>query len=334
MAITQLDPTNTASLEAWYDMLIATERHDVPDFPTTSRQRHMARFTHPFPGAPEEVFLAWDGDRVVGSATAMLTTLDNIGTLYLEMRVHPDFRRRGIAKALLQEMYALARRNDRRIIEVTTVAALDGGPERDEAGLAFALTLGDKPALNNVRRRWTVETADTEVIAPVAPGYSLVSWVDHAPDDMLEGVAALEGRLMLDMPTGDLDIEPQKMDVERVRNNEDTRVGRGERSYHLAARHDASGTVAAYTMISMEAGIDHHAWQQITIVDPQHRGHRLGLATKIANHAYVLEREPALREIDTWNAESNSHMIAVNEAMGYRKVDLWQVWQFPVPAAD
>jgi hypothetical protein len=31
-----------------------------------------------------------------------------------------------------------------------------------------------------------------------------------------------------------------------------------------------------------------------------------------------VEAQPQLATIDTWNAESNDHMIGVNEAVGYR----------------
>jgi hypothetical protein len=31
--------------------------------------------------------------------------------------------------------------------------------------------------------------------------------------------------------------------------------------------------------------------------------------------------------IDTWNAAVNDHMIAINEAIGYRPVDGWINWQ-------
>ena len=33
---------------------------------------------------------------------------------------------------------------------------------------------------------------------------------------------------------------------------------------------------------------------------------------------WLREVEPQLGPIDTWNAESNDHMIAVNELIGYR----------------
>ena len=33
---------------------------------------------------------------------------------------------------------------------------------------------------------------------------------------------------------------------------------------------------------------------------------------------WLRDVQPQLVSIDTWNAESNDHMIAVNEAIGYR----------------
>jgi hypothetical protein len=33
---------------------------------------------------------------------------------------------------------------------------------------------------------------------------------------------------------------------------------------------------------------------------------------------WLAEAEPQLATIDTWNAESNDHMIEVNEQLGYR----------------
>jgi hypothetical protein len=33
---------------------------------------------------------------------------------------------------------------------------------------------------------------------------------------------------------------------------------------------------------------------------------------------WLREAQPQLATIDTWNAESNDHMIGVNEAVGYR----------------
>ena len=58
--------------------------------------------------------------------------------------------------------------------------------------------------------------------------------------------------------------------------------------------------------------------QHDTAVVRAHRGHRLGLLLKAGMLLWLAEVEPQLETVDTWNAESNDHMIAVNEALGYR----------------
>ena len=58
-----------------------------------------------------------------------------------------------------------------------------------------------------------------------------------------------------------------------------------------------------------------------------HRGHRLGMALKAANLLWLREREPGVKRIVTWNADSNSHMIEINERLGFRPLDRWHEWQ-------
>jgi hypothetical protein len=48
-----------------------------------------------------------------------------------------------------------------------------------------------------------------------------------------------------------------------------------------------------------------------------HRGHRLGLALKLATHRRLAEDFPEVRRIVTWNSHVNPWMIHVNEQLGY-----------------
>ena len=48
-----------------------------------------------------------------------------------------------------------------------------------------------------------------------------------------------------------------------------------------------------------------------------HRGHRLGLLLKAAMLEWLAEAEPAVDRIETGNASANTHMIAVNDALGF-----------------
>lgn len=42
---------------------------------------------------------------------------------------------------------------------------------------------------------------------------------------------------------------------------------------------------------------------------------------------WLSEAEPQVCEYATSNAADNSHMIAVNERLGYRVLDNWQAWE-------
>jgi GNAT superfamily N-acetyltransferase len=338
MTITPLDPADSVAMGRWYELMVAVTRHDLPDFPTPSRQEHAARFEHPWPSSIEEALLAWDGDRVVGASSYLLPQAENLSLVYLELIVHPQHRRRGIGTRLLEEVYAAARRHHRSLIEIQTVRALPGGVARDEAGYHYLTNRAHLPGVTSIRSRCQIADhpgGDEATLAEAwthADGYSLVQWRDAVPEEIIKDVAALQGRLMLDAPTGDLAVEQEVYDADRVRGQEATELGRGHRSYSTAARHDATGQIVARTKLSFEADDDTHARQRVTIVEPAHRGRRLGLIVKSANHAYTRVQEPALRVIDAWNAEENTHMRAVNAVLGFQPVDGWSVFQLSVPA--
>jgi len=63
-----------------------------------------------------------------------------------------------------------------------------------------------------------------------------------------------------------------------------------------------------------------------TIVARKHRGHRLGLLVKLAMRELLATTEPQLERIETWNAQANEHMIAINEAMGYTVFSQPSTW--------
>ena len=67
--------------------------------------------------------------------------------------------------------------------------------------------------------------------------------------------------------------------------------------------------------------------QYDTSVVRAHRGHRLGLLLKIEMLRWLGDAEPQLRVLDTWNAATNSHMIAVNERLGYSVIGEGLEWQ-------
>ena len=61
-----------------------------------------------------------------------------------------------------------------------------------------------------------------------------------------------------------------------------------------------------------------YAWQDDTLVMPDHRGHRLGAALKAVNYA---DLPGDVRVVHTWTAPSNAAMHHTNTALGFRVVE-------------
>ena len=93
----------------------------------------------------------------------------------------------------------------------------------------------------------------------------------------------------------------------------------GRRKYNTVAL-DEHGDVVACTDIATTVHEPGRAYQWGTLVRPDARGHRLGLAVKVANLRLLATQRPDLTELITYNAEVNSHMVAVNDRLGFRPV--------------
>jgi len=59
----------------------------------------------------------------------------------------------------------------------------------------------------------------------------------------------------------------------------------------------------------------------------EHRGHSLGMLLKVANLKHLERVSAGHPSIITFNAEENSHMLAVNDALGFEAVGLESAWR-------
>jgi GNAT superfamily N-acetyltransferase len=327
--ITPVDGSDPHLRDGFFAVKQAIGAHDHPDFPPPCRRRFDLSFTMPRPGQRIRRWVALDGDTVVGLLELVLHTLDNTDSAEMEISVLPEYRRRGIGRALYRYGVDAVRAEGRHLILAMTPVGLPGRP-RDEAGARFGAALGMTNALDDVRRRLDVATVDhaaldalAEQARAKAQGYSLLRW-RRTPEEYIDDVAYLESRLSTDAPLGDLAWEPENIDGARVRAVEEIHEALGLRKFSTVARHDETGRIVAWTVVFQDPSAREHAGQGITLVLPEHRGHRLGALVKVENLRYALEGLPGLRYIDTWNAAANSYMIAINEAMGFRPVDGWQ----------
>jgi GNAT superfamily N-acetyltransferase len=57
-------------------------------------------------------------------------------------------------------------------------------------------------------------------------------------------------------------------------------------------------------------------------VHREHRGHGLGVATKAVDLRAVQAARRDLTLLTTQNAETNTYMVAINERMGFRPIEV------------
>jgi GNAT superfamily N-acetyltransferase len=263
---------------------------------------------HGWDGEPRAAYLATVGGVDVGAGGYEVSAYDNEPLAWVEVEVVPSQRRRGYGSALLAHLEDRARSEGRTTVGV---ACWDG-----REPTAFAAAHGFEQKSVEVHRRQYVDGPPTLPL-PEAPGYELVRWPARTPDADLAALAELTAAIN-DAPTDDLDVEDEAFPPARIAAYEHAWASRGHRLHRLVARHRATGVLAGQTVVAVDGERPELGEQHDTSVVAAHRGHRLGLLLKLEMLRWLADEEPQLREIDTWNAESNDHMIGVNELLGYR----------------
>lgn len=274
-------------------------------------------------------FGAWSAhrdDTLVAVGFVETPLADNLHLAQVEVQVVPEFRRQGIGSALLARLEGEARARG-RVSAIAEVSYPLEAPE-DGAGSAsaeFARAHGFEFALGDIQRRCALPI-DEELLeglaasaAPHHADYRLVSFAGPVPDEWVEGVAAMAGSLVVEAPMGELDMEAEDASVPGWRDREASLERQGLTPWHTLAL-DAAGVPVAYTSVAVSADDRALCHQWGTLVVPAHRGHRLGLAVKVANHRALQAEGVPAAEIATWNAAVNEHMIGVNELLGFHRV--------------
>ncbi len=316
MHIEQLDLSDVAGIRACHAVFQAAQRVDEPEEPLMGERIFGFWFTIGFDGDPREVWLIPGREQgtVAGWYRLELPDLENLDRANLQITVHPDERRHGLGRALVRHAAGRAAAHGRTV--------LDGGARNGTAGEVFARQVGAKPGLVDIERLLEPGKLEAGRLARLreeagrhAAGYELVTWTGPVPEGLIERMVALYAALG-DAPR-EPDVERGNWDAQRVRERiNDLREHLGTREYAVAARHVATGEMAALTQVSVDPPDPGWGFQLITAVTAAHRGHRLGLLVKVAMLEWLATAEPQLERITTWNAEDNKHMIAVNEALG------------------
>jgi GNAT superfamily N-acetyltransferase len=319
----QLDQPAVAGAVA---VLEAARRADAPHLPPLTVRAFTGVVTHGWDGDPEQAAVARDGSgRVHAVVQLLLPSWDNRHLGYVDITVDPSVRRQGLGRLMYDATVARVRAEGRTVL-MTHGWDLPGS-------VAFAKAMGLDRAAEEVQRRQELDSLDRDRLdraydaaSQRAGDYELLRLAGPVPADLRAPLVVLTAAIN-DAPTDDLELEDEVFSEERLQSFESAQAALGRRIYRVMARDRATGALAGHTVMAVDAELPWYASQYDTSVLRAHRGHRLGMLMKIDMLRWLAAVEPQVREVETWNAASNEHMIAVNEALGYLEVARTIGWQ-------
>ena len=330
LEIVEVDPFDDHRFEAWYAVHKAALEAavGVDEAAVYGLAETRVQWQQPTSDEARTAYAGLLDGEVVAVGVLGVPLLENLTAASVEVAVAPEHQRRGQGRAMLAhvEEAAAAAGRSRLTTEIRFrhehgTSGHDGDGSRD---VAFAEAAGFRLGISDVQRWLDLPVADAlldELAGRAAErhqGYELRSWVGPVPDELAAGWAELDGSLMTEAPMGEMEFEVMHVDVARLREQEESIARQQRTAYHSVAL-DGTGAVVAYSML-VQGDASTVAYQWGTLVRRDHRGHRLGLAVKVANQRLLQRERTDTLRVSTWNAEVNDHMIGVNEQLGFRPV--------------
>lgn len=297
--------------------------HERPHAPAFSETAHTGWLRSTDTGERRVVVAAQEGDRVLGSGALFLPLHDNLDLAFLDVQVDVAHRRRGIGTALLDHLVGLATAAGRTTLLAETTAPFERVEDHPDRRFAErrGFTLGNIEVVRH--QALPVSEGDLDAwqarASERAADYRIETHVNEFPDELAPSLCTLLGQLGVDAPTGAVDFEEEVITPERLAERYPMAEAMGRDVFETVAL-TPDGVVAAQTTLSVPHR-EPDAFQWGTFTHREHRGHSLGLAVKVANLRAAQAAHPHLRRVVTQNAETNQWMIAVNELMGYRRVE-------------
>jgi GNAT superfamily N-acetyltransferase len=314
-----------AVMRDFYDISRRAELLGREQVPFWTFEEFLGAFRSEDSGERQQLFAAYDGDRMVSCAVLWSFLLDNTDKAWFSLDVDVPDRRRGIGRAMLHLIEQIAKDDDRRLLLTDTKLPYD---DRETHGYRqFATACGYDLSNYEVVRHLPLPVPDEQVqawideAAPHHEGYTIETFVHDVPADLVESLCVLLGQLAVDAPTGAVDFEEETMSPERFAEMLET-VRAMNRSRYETVALTPDRQVVAQSTLAVPLGESTTVFQWGTFVHREHRGHKLGLATKAVNLRAVQAFRNDLTLVTTQNAETNDFMVSINERMGFRPIEV------------
>ncbi|KQR91181.1 MAG: GNAT family N-acetyltransferase [Microbacterium ginsengisoli] len=194
-------------------------------------------------------------------------------------------------------------------------------------GRGYVLGQVERKSVFDLHADASVVVAAAAAAAEFAVGYEVVQWEYPTPEEFTLDYAWMKSRMSTDTPVGDMEVDEEVWDADRVRRMEQRYLDSGERVLVTAARHVASGRLCAFNELASRTDPTLASSQMDTLVLSEHRGHRLGMLVKCAGLRRWRELVPDSPRLLTFNAEENRPMLSINETLGFTPAAYIGAWR-------
>lgn len=329
MDIRELDAAalaDDAVMREFYDISRRAELLGREDAPFWTWEEFLGGIRSEDSGERQQLFAAYDGDRMVSCAVLWSFLLDNTDKAFFSLDVDVPDRRRGVGRAMLERIEQVAKDDGRSL--VLTDAKLPFEQRETHGYRQFASACGYELSNYEVVRHLALPVPDGRIegwideAAPRHEGYTIETFVGRVPDDLVESLCVLLGQLAVDAPTGAVDFDEEVMTPERYAENVATVEAMGRARYETLALTPDRLVVAQSTLAVPAGSANTTVFQWGTFVHREHRGHALGLATKAVNLRAAQASRDDLSLVVTQNAETNGYMVSINERMGFEPIEV------------
>ena len=322
-----VDVHDDAQCAAVYAVVMASRTYLRPWDDSDGYEPTVDEWRYEDPSERTEKWAVEDDGQVVGVATLFLSMDDNTDKIWAEVDVHPDHRGRGAGTALAQVLERRARELGRPEVLVEVYLPPDATGEHPYERFAAAqgytaestdnVRILDLPVADDVLGRLEASARERW-----GEAYRLETYTDGLPAELVVGYCRVSNLLNVDAPTGAVDFEAETLTPERYRGYLDLERRQGRRRLTTVAIEEATGEVVAYTDLVLPSGAPTKAWQWGTLVDRAHRGHRLGMAVKVANLRALQQANPERTTVSTGNDATNSYMVGINVELGFHVAEV------------
>jgi GNAT superfamily N-acetyltransferase len=309
----------------FYDLTRRAELFGRPDTPFWEFHEFLGAFRSPDSGERQEMLAAYDGGRMVGNAVLWSFLLDNLDKAAFRLGVDVPERRRGIGRALVERLEQIAKDDDRSLMMGESTLPFDD--REAHAHRRFAEACGYELSDFEVVRHLPLPVPDERIqewideAAPHHRDYRIETFVGAVPDDLVESLCVLLGQLAVDAPTGIVDFDEEDVTPQRYAEMVASTAAQRRARYETVAL-TPDRQVVAHSTLALSLAESTHVYQWGTFVHREHRGHRLGLATKAVNLRAVQAARDDLTLVITQNGETNDYMVSINERMGFRPIEI------------